>query len=123
VLCISFEISRSVLFKQFSQLLLFMAALRSRCGHSIFVLFLSSSFFLFSSHNLSSRKLDVYYTPTHGVALVRIQNAGLKCAAHGLLEMQDAKIAKNLPSGHHRATLLGYIFATKARIDNWKKNC
>ena len=32
------------------------------------------------------------------------------------------KIAKNLPSGHHRTTLSGYIFATKACIDNRKKN-
>jgi len=31
------------------------------------------------------------------------------------------KIAKKLPSAHHRTTLLGYIFATKARIDNPKK--
>jgi len=36
--------------------------------------------------------------------------------------MQDPKIAKKLPSGHHRTTLFGYIFATKARIDNQKKN-
>jgi len=33
------------------------------------------------------------------------------------------KIAKNSPSGHHRTPLSGYIFATKARIDNHKKNC
>jgi len=33
--------------------------------------------------------------------------------------MQDPKIAKNSPSGHHR-TLSGYIFATKACIDNQK---
>jgi len=32
------------------------------------------------------------------------------------------KIVRNLPSGHHRTTLLGYICATKAHIDNWKKN-
>jgi len=32
--------------------------------------------------------------------------------------MQDAKIS---PSGHYRTTLSGYIFATKARIDNRKK--
>jgi len=32
------------------------------------------------------------------------------------------KIVKNSPSGHHRTTLSGYIFATKARIDNRKKN-
>jgi len=30
------------------------------------------------------------------------------------------KIAKNSPSGRHRTTLSGYIFATKARIDNRK---
>ena len=35
--------------------------------------FLSSSiFFFYSSPNLSSRKLDVYHTSTHGVALVQI---------------------------------------------------
>jgi len=31
------------------------------------------------------------------------------------------KIAKNSQSGHHCTTLSGYIFATKARIDNQKK--
>ena len=51
--------------------LLIMAALRSRCGHYIFVLFLLLSSF-FSSPNLSGRRLDVYHTSTHGVALVRI---------------------------------------------------
>jgi len=35
--------------------------------------------------------------------------------------MQDAKIAKKSPSVHHRTTLSGYIFATKAGIDNNKK--
>ena len=30
-------------------------------------------------------------------------------------------MAKNSPSGHHRTTLAGYIFATKARTDNRKK--
>jgi len=29
---------------------------------------------------------------------------------------------KNLPSGHHRTTLSGYIFANKACIDNRKKS-
>jgi len=32
------------------------------------------------------------------------------------------KIPKNSPSGHHCTTLSGYIFATKACIDNRKKN-
>jgi len=31
------------------------------------------------------------------------------------------QIAKNLLSGHHRTTLSGCIFATKACVDNWKK--
>jgi len=31
------------------------------------------------------------------------------------------KIAKNSPSAHHSTRLSGYIFATKARIDNRKK--
>jgi len=31
-------------------------------------------------------------------------------------------IAKNSPSVHHRTTLLGYILATKAHIDNQEKN-
>ena len=48
------------------------------------------SFFISSPH-LSGRRLDVYDTSTHGVALVRINNACLKCAARGSLEIQDAK--------------------------------
>jgi len=34
--------------------------------------------------------------------------------------MQDPKTAKNATFGHHRTTLSGYIFATKARIDSRK---
>ena len=45
----------------------------------------------------------------------------MKRAARGSLEMQVPKIAKNSPSGHHCTTLSGYIFATKACIDNRKK--
>ena len=58
----------------------------------------SSSFFFFffllsffSSPNLSRRRLDVSHTSTHGVALVRISDAGLKPAARGSLQMQDPK--------------------------------
>ena len=53
--------------------------------------FLSIFFLFFSWPNLSGRRLDVYHTSTHGVALVRIQNAGLKPAARGSLKTQDAK--------------------------------
>jgi len=52
---------------------LFMAALRSRCEHYIFILwFLLSFFYFISSPNLSGRRLDVYHTSTHGVVLVQI---------------------------------------------------
>ena len=50
-----------------------MAALRNRCGHYIFALWFLSVFFpLFSSRNLSGRRLDVYHTSRYDVALVRI---------------------------------------------------
>ena len=73
---------------------IFMAALCNRgaiiflpCGYYLsFYL----SFFI-SSPNLSGRRLDVYHTSTHGVALVRILNACLKCAARGSLKIPDAK--------------------------------
>jgi len=48
-----------------------MAALHSRCGHYIFALSFVLSILL-SSPNLSRRKVDVYHTSTHGVALVQI---------------------------------------------------
>ena len=53
---------------------LVMAALWNRAGHHIFVQWFLSSFFcfVFSSPNLSGRRLDVYHTSTSGVALVRI---------------------------------------------------
>jgi len=47
----------------------------------------------------------VYHTSTHVLH-----------AARWKYRMQ--KIAKNFPSGHHRTTLSGCIFATKTRIDN-----
>jgi len=76
-----------------------MAALWYRAGHYIFALWFLSIFYLllfFSSPNLSSRRLDVYHTSTHAVALVRIQNAGLKCAA--LWKYRTEKIALSAPS-------------------------
>jgi len=50
------------------------AALCNTAGHYILPcgFFFLSSIFFFSSPNLSRRKLDVYRTFTHGVALVRI---------------------------------------------------
>jgi len=81
--------------------------------------FLSSSFF-FSSPNLSGRRLDVYHTSTHGVALG--PSANLECMS----EMWCKRLAestgrKKSPFWHHCTTLSGWIFAAKACIDNRKK--
>ena len=60
-----------------------------------FALWFLLSFFLLSFFlslpNLSHPRLDVCHTSTHGVALVRIQDASLKRAARGSLKIQDAK--------------------------------
>jgi len=93
-----------------------MVTLRSRCGHYIFALwFLSSIFFFsYSSPNLSGRKLDVYRTSTHGVALVRISNVGLKCGACGSLEIQDAKMMQKIAI--YRTIFSGYIFDNRKKL-------
>ena len=57
-------------------LAIIMVALWNRADHYIFSLFLVLLLLvlilLFSSPNLSGRRLDVYHTSAHGVALVRI---------------------------------------------------
>jgi len=78
---------------------LVMAAICNRAGHYIFALWFLSVYLVsifFSSTNLSGRRLHAYHTSTHAVALVRIYNAGLKRAARGSLEIQDAKIRQKI---------------------------
>jgi len=70
---------------------IFTATLWNRAGYYIFVLWFLLFSIFFSSPILSHRKLDVYHTSTHGVTLVRIQDAGLKRAARSSLKIQDAK--------------------------------
>jgi len=53
----------------FSWFLWLPSAVCNRAGHYIFVLWFLLSFLCFSSPNLSSHRLDVYRTSTHGVAL------------------------------------------------------
>ena len=66
----------------------------SCCGLFFLLLLILLSFF--PSPSLSRRRLDVSHTSTHGMALVRISDAGLKPAARGSLKTQDAKkVAKN----------------------------
>jgi len=68
-----------------------MAGLCSRCRPYIFALWFLLSSIFFSSPNLSRRRVDVYHTSTHGVASVRISDAGPKRAARGSLKVQNAK--------------------------------
>jgi len=62
--------SLPVHYKRRKSIIIIIAALRSTCGHFIFALWFLSSFL--SSPNLSRRRLDVYHTSAHGVALVRV---------------------------------------------------
>jgi len=96
------------------------------------IIFLPFGFFFFlllffSSPYLSRRRLDVCHTSTHGVALVRISDTGLKRAARGSLEMQDAKKSPKIticaPSYNAPSYNFVGLFATKARIDNRKQTC
>jgi len=52
--------------------IIIMAALWDMAGHYMFALWFLSSSFIFSSPILNGRRLDVYHTFTHAVALVRI---------------------------------------------------
>jgi len=103
-----------------------MVALCDRAGHYIFCPMVSSSiffylpllFFLTYSQLLQIGCLPYFHT-WYGPS-VNLECRS-ECAARSSMEMQDPKIDKNLLSGHHRTTLSGYIFATKACIDNRKK--
>jgi len=97
-----------------------MVALWNKADHYISSWRLFFFLLLFSLPNVSRRRLDVCHTSTHGVALVRISDAGLKHAARGSLKIQDAKKSPKSPPGNRRTTSSGYIFATKAHIDNRK---
>ena len=55
------------------------------------------------------------------MALVRIQDTGLKRAARGSLEIQDAKKSPKIAIWAPSHNFVGYIFAAKARI-NYRKN-
>ena len=99
---------------------LFMVALWNRADHYIFALWCLLSFF--SSPNLSRRRLDGCHTFTHGVCGL---SANLRCryetCCTWLAGNTGPKSRQKSTSGHHRATLSGYTFTTKAYIDNRKK--
>jgi len=98
---------------------LIMAALWSRAGHYIFALwfFLSSIFFPRPVSQPSQIGCLPYLHTWCGLG------ANLGCRSETCCTPLAGNAGpKNSPSGHHRTTLSGYIFGTKAFIDNRKKN-
>ena len=98
---------------------LIMAALRSRCGHYIFVLWFLLLFL-------------AYFQPSHIGWLPYFHtwcgfSANLGCRSETccmrLAENTGTKNCQKFAIRHHSTTLSGYIFATKAHIDNRKKTC
>jgi len=98
---------------------LFVAALCDRAGHIYFhpvVSIFYLSFFLASSQRPQIGCLPYFHTWCG-------HSANLECRS----EMCCTRLAGN--TGHkkspfrHHTTLSGYIFGTKACIDNWKKTC
>jgi len=98
---------------------LFMAALCNRAGHTYFHPVVSF-FFLFP--RLISAVGDwMSAILPHMVCLsVNLECRSETCWAR-LAENIARKNRQKLPSGHHPTILSGYIFATKAYIDNRKK--
>ena len=60
---------------------------------------------------------------THGVALVRISDAGLKRAARGSLEMQDPKMSPKAPSIGTIAQLCRAISSQLRHVSTIGKTC
>ena len=96
-----------------------MAAVWNRAGHYIFALWFLSFFLLDSSAQYQWSQIGClpYFHTWCGLS------ANLECMS----EMCCTWLAENtgckkLPFWRHRTTLSGYIFGTKARIDNRKKN-
>jgi len=83
---------------------------------------LLSFFFLFFPRLISAAADWISAILLHMVCL----SANLRCRSETcctrLAESTGHKSRQKSPSGHHRTTLSGYIFATKAHIDNRKKN-
>jgi len=101
------------------------AALWNRAGRYIFFLWFLLSSFSFFFPRLFSAVADWMYTvPYFRTCCDLSANLGCRsetCCTRLAEKCTTQKIAKNSPSAHHRTTLSGYIFATKARIDNEKK--
>jgi len=79
---------------------LIMVSLWNRTDHYIFILLFVLLLLSFFSHLISAvaQWMSAILPSTHGVALVRISDAGLKRAARGSLKYRSPKIAIWAPS-------------------------
>jgi len=103
-----------------------MVALWNRADYYIFMLwFVLLLLSFFSSPNLS-RRMQIgclpYFHTWCGQCEFKTQVWNLLHAARWKHSRPTQKSRQKSPPGHHRTTLSGYIFATKVRIDNRKKN-
>jgi len=89
------------------------------CGFFFFL----SIFLFFSTPDLSRRRLDVCHTSTHGVALVRISDAGfLKRAARGSPKIQDAKSRQRIAIWAPSHNYVGLYLSQLRQISTIGKN-
>jgi len=77
-----------------------------------------SSFFSFLTYSQPSQTRCVPYFHTWCGFSVNLRRRSETCCT---LFTENAGPKKS-PSAHHRTTLLGCVFTTRAHIDNWKKN-
>ena len=93
-----------------------MVALSNRADHYIFMLWFLSIFFF-------PRLISA---AAHWMSTILPQSTHLECMPEvcgtRLAENAGPKSRQKSLSGHHRTSLWGYIFATKARIVNQEKN-
>jgi len=109
--------------------ILIMVALWNRADHYIFALWFLLSFFFFPRLISASQIacLSYFHTWCGLSANFRrrsetcFRRRSETCCMRLAEKYRTQKSGQKSPSGNHRTTLLGYIFATKARMDNRKK--
>ena len=94
-----------------------MAALCNRAGHIHFHRVVSSIFYLFFAKSQPSQIGCLPYFHTCCGLSVNLECRSETCCT----QLAENAGCKKSPSRHRRTTLLGYIFATKAHIDDRKK--
>jgi len=108
-------------------MLLIMVALRNRADHYIFILWFISIYLLSSIYLFflaKSQRPHIGCIPYFHTWCDRSANLERRSEMCGTRLAENAgrkKSRQKSPSGHHRTNLSGYIFATKAHIDNRKK--